>query len=78
MFKQNEDTLDRTLRLAAGIVFLTASLFWLGTLQGNLLGLVIARLGVIGLVSGITGFCPTYVLLGVSTLEPKKKQGTAS
>ena len=33
--------------------------------------------GTIGLVTGITGYCPTYVLVGISTV-PKKAAGTAS
>ncbi len=78
MFKRNEGTLDRIVRLVLGVVLLPAGLFWLGALQGNVPGLVAAVLGVIGLVTSVTGFCPTYVLLGVSTLEPEKKQNPAS
>lgn len=78
MFKRNEGTLDRIVRLAVGLVFLPAGLLWLGALQGNVPGLVAAVLGTIGLVTSVTGFCPTYVLLGVSTLEPEKKHSPAA
>ncbi len=78
MFKRNEGTLDRVVRLALGIVLLPAGLFWLGALQLSLLGLLIAGLGVIGLVTGFTGVCPTYNLFGFSTLETEKKQRVAS
>ncbi len=78
MFKRNEGTLDRTLRLALAAVLLPAALFWLGALQGALPGLVAAGIGAIALVTGLTGVCPTYNLFGVSTLEAEKKQSPAS
>ncbi len=78
MFKRNEGTLDRILRLALGIVLLPAGLFWLGALQLSVLSLLIAGLGVIGLITGLTGVCPTYNLFGFSTLETEKKQSIAS
>ncbi len=77
MFKRNEGALDRILRVALGIVLLPAGL-WLGALQLSVLGLVLAGLGVIGLVTGLTGVCPTYNLFGFSTLETKQDQGIAS
>ena len=78
MFKRNEGTLDRIVRLGVGLVFLPAGLFWLGALQGNILGLVAALLGTIGPVTSITDFCPTYVLVGVSTLGTEKKHSPAT
>ncbi len=78
MFKRNEGTLDRILRLAVAVVLLPASLFWLGGLQGNLLGLLVAVPGAIGLVTGITGVCPTYNLFGISTLDKGEKHGAPS
>ncbi len=77
MLKRNEGARDRILRFALGVVFLPAALFLLGV-QGNPIGLVVAFIGVIGLVSAITGFCPTYTLFGFSTLESEKKQNIAS
>lgn len=78
MFKRNEGTIDRLVRLAVGIVLLPAGLFLLGALQGNVPGLIAAAFGVIGLVTALTGFCPTYVLFGFSTVEPEKKQSVPS
>ncbi len=78
MFKRNEGTLDRIARLVLATVLLPAGLFFLGALQGNLAGLFAAGIGVIGLVTGVTGVCPTYNLFGISTLEAEKKQSTAS
>lgn len=73
MFKRNVGILDRIACLALGVVFLPTGLFLLGGLQGNVLGLVIAGLGLIGLVTGLTGFCPLYVLFGINTLEKEKE-----
>ncbi len=78
MFKRNEGTLDRIARLALAAVLLPAGLFFLGALQGNLAGLVAVGIGLIGLVTGATGVCPTYNLFGISTLQPEKKQSSAS
>ncbi len=77
MFKRNEGTIDRIARLVLAIVLLPAGLLFLGALQGNVAGLVATGIGVIGLVTGVTGVCPTYNLFGISTLEPEKKQSTA-
>ena len=73
MFKRNEGILDRIVRIALGIVLLPVGLFWLGGLQGSVLGLVIAGLGGIGLLTGFTGFCLLYVLFGINTLEKEKE-----
>ncbi len=78
MFKRNEGTLDRIVRLVLAAVLLPAGLFWLGGLQGNALGLLITLPGVVGLVSGLTGVCPLYIPFGISTLEVEKKESAAS
>ncbi len=77
MFKRNEGTLDRAIRLALAAVLLPTGLVVLGGLQGNGLGLLVALPGVLGLVSGVTGFCPLYVPFGISTLEAENKSGVA-
>ncbi len=73
MFKRNEGTWDRAIRLALAAVLLPTGLVVLGGLQGNGLGLLVALPGVFGLVSGVTGFCPLYVPFGISTLEAEKR-----
>jgi hypothetical protein len=66
---KNEGFVDRVIRVAIGIVFLPTGLVVLGGWEGSILGLAVAALGVIGLVTGAIGRCPTYVLLGgISTL----------
>jgi hypothetical protein len=78
MFTRNEGTLDRILRLALATVLLPAGLFLLGGLQGNVLGLIATGFGVLALVTGITGLCPTYIPFGISTLESETRQNKPS
>ncbi|MBK8457315.1 MAG: DUF2892 domain-containing protein [Phyllobacteriaceae bacterium] len=68
MFKTNEGTVDRALRVIVGIALLAAYfLYPLGTW-----GWVAALVGVIALVTGAVGTCPVYSLLGISTCPVKK------
>jgi hypothetical protein len=73
MFKRNEGILDRIVRIALGTVLLPTGLFGLSGLQGSVLGLLLAGFGVLGLVTGSTGFCPLYVPFGISTLEKERE-----
>lgn len=73
MFKRNEGIIDRTLRVALSIVLLPTGVFWLGGLQGSVLGLVVTGFGLLPLITGLTGFCPLYVPFGISTLEKEKE-----
>ncbi len=58
----NEGILGRAVRVLAGTVIL--SLLALGPVPGwGLAGLA----GLIPLATGLTGFCPTYVPLGIDT-----------
>ncbi len=58
----NEGFLDRAVRVLAGMGML--SLLALGPIPGwGLVGLI----GLMPLVTGLTGFCPTYVPLGIET-----------
>lgn len=61
---RNEGTLDRVIRVIAGVLIL--SLYFLGPKSPW------ALLGLIPLVTGLVGFCPMYRLLGLSTC-PKKQ-----
>ncbi len=59
----NEGTIDRAVRIVAGLAIL--SLAFVGP-QSPL-----GYLGLVPLVTGVIGFCPAYRLLGLST-APKK------
>jgi hypothetical protein len=56
---RNEGTIDRTIRVALGILILSLTVFGPKTM----LGLV----GLVPLLTGIVGFCPLYRVVGVST-----------
>lgn len=63
LFKQNVGSLDRVLRVSAGIILMfLSSLIVKGTT-----GTALTILSVPLLISGITSVCPAYALLGIST-----------
>ena len=67
MFAKNEGTWDRALRVIVGIVVLSL-VFWGPKSLWGLLGLI-------PLLTGLTGWCALYTLLGVRTTpktEPPK------
>ena len=72
MFSRNVAGLDRAARLAIGIVLLPVALLLLGGPDGGIFGIAATAVGLIGLVSGVTGFCPTYVLFGWSTARDRQ------
>jgi hypothetical protein len=57
----NEHSVDRAVRVVAGLMLL--SLVWFG--PKSLWGLV----GAVPLVTGLVGTCPLYTLLGFSTCK---------
>ncbi len=61
--RQNMGILDRVPRICAGIVLLLLAVF----VVGGTTAIVLAILTLPLLIPGITGFCPTYTLLGIST-----------
>lgn len=89
MFPKNVGPEDRLIRVVLGIVFLAAAastlagwgvlgLLALSGTTATIVGWVFAALGVIGVATGTTGRCPTYVLLGISTLHEPKGGGAAT
>jgi hypothetical protein len=62
--KQNAGSLDRILRIVAGLVLI--ALAATGTVG------VWGWIGVVPLATGLFGFCPAYTLLGINTCPMKK------
>lgn len=62
--KVNEHTIDRALRVIAGLVLI-------GLAATGTVG-VWGWIGVLPLVTGIVGFCPGYAIFGISTSAMKK------
>ena len=71
MFKKNVGPVDSAIRITVGIVALSAGVLLLGALQGAVIGLVAVAVGLIGLTTGTTRRCPTYVLLGITTVHDR-------
>ncbi len=70
LMKQNESTIDRTIRVIMGIMAFAAARFvFTGTLST-----VLYVIGAIALVTGIIGFCGLYAVLGISTRKTKDKE----
>jgi len=69
MFKRNEGTVDRVIRAVAGLVLIWLGLWPLNGLQAATWGIVVGVVGLILVVTGITGFCLIYRLLGISTAK---------
>ena len=67
MFKRNEGTIDRALRVILGLA-LIAGYFMNGGGAYSWLYL----LGIIPLVTGLIGSCPIYTILGINTCPMKK------
>jgi hypothetical protein len=62
--KVNEGTIDRALRVVAGLVLI-------GLAATGTVGLW-GWIGVLPLVTGIVGICPAYAIFGMSTCPTKK------
>jgi hypothetical protein len=68
--KPNEGTTDRIIRLILGVVLILIG--W-PVLGNNTLGIVFDVIGVILLITGITGFCAIYRVLGINTIKIPKE-----
>lgn len=68
MFKTNEGTLDRALRVIVGLALLVW--FFVDNGQGALHWLKL--IGVVPLLTGLVGTCPIYSMLGISTCPMKR------
>ncbi len=69
--KTNEGTADRAVRAIAGIAALVVAFMFLGVTAGSILGIVVAVVGAVLLVTSLVGFCPAYTLLGMNTCKVK-------
>jgi len=73
MFIRNVGILDRIARVTLGLVFMLVGLILIAVLQGKVPGLVVASIGGLGLITGITGVCPLYTPFGINTREKEKE-----
>lgn len=64
MFRVNESTTDRIIRVILGIALLV--LGWANIVPSTL-GIVFRYLGLVPLLIGLIGFCPLYALAKIRT-----------
>jgi hypothetical protein len=67
MFKTNEGTIDRALRVILGLALIAG--FFLNS-GGTYSWLYL--LGIVPLATGLLGWCPLYTVFGISTCKMKK------
>lgn len=60
----NEGTVDRVVRVIAGLVILSLAFIGPKTAWGYI--------GLIPIATGLVGYCPAYSLFGISTCPAKK------
>lgn len=66
----NVGTLDRTLRLAAGVVLLGLALFsGLPLFAGGIVKIGAVIVGLVMIGTGLMRFCPLYTVLGIRTCK---------
>lgn len=64
--KTNEGTIDRALRVIAGLVLIALAATGTVGLWG--------WIGIVPLATGLLGWCPAYTLLGINTCPMKSTQ----
>jgi hypothetical protein len=64
--KTNEGTIDRAVRVLAGLVLIALTLT--GTIG------MWGWIGVVPIATGLIGWCPAYTLLGINTCPMKARQ----
>ena len=67
--KKNESTADRVIRVILGFI-----LIYIGAIQMDLSGVlayIVVLVGIILLITGTTGFCGLYTVIGINTLKKK-------
>ena len=68
MFTKNEGNIDRIIRVVVGALLLIGYF-----MNGDATYGWLYLLGIIPLVTGLVGFCPLYMVLGISTCPMKDK-----
>lgn len=78
LFPRNEGPTDRLIRLTLAVILIPVGLFALNGIDAGVAGIIVAAIGFIGLVTGATGRCPTYVLIRFSTIDGPHRISTTS
>jgi predicted PurR-regulated permease PerM len=63
-FKVNEGRRDREARVVAGVILIAVGIAMMGTW-----GVVLGVIGLVPLITGLTGWCPLYALFKINTCK---------
>jgi hypothetical protein len=74
MFRNNVGGIDRVLRVTLGAILFVAGLFLLAGRSS--LGVTLAVVGLLALLTGIVRFCVLYIPFGISTARSNAGQTT--
>ena len=66
MFNQNEGSMDRCARSVLGLALIAGGM----TVAGNW-GIVLGVVGLVPLITGLTGWCPLYSVFKINTCKIK-------
>ena len=66
MFNQNEGSMDRCARSVLGLALIAGGM----TVAGNW-GIVLGVVGLVPLITGLTGWCPLYRVFKINTCKMK-------
>jgi len=69
--KRNMGSLDRGLRVVAGVALLYVGLFNTGYVDNEVVRYIMVVFGGINIVTAIFAFCPMYTLASISTAPTK-------
>ncbi|MBX3390914.1 MAG: DUF2892 domain-containing protein [Phycisphaeraceae bacterium] len=69
MIAINMGKTDRTVRLVLGAAAIAIGIGMHGALHGQWLGVLVAAIGVVFVLTSAVGFCPAYVPIGLSTCK---------
>jgi hypothetical protein len=69
--KVNEGILDRAIRMMVAVVLIGVGL----GVVGGTAGIVMAAIGAIPALTGLSGFCPLYVPFGIDTRRRSSRGG---
>jgi hypothetical protein len=69
--KPNQGTIDRSIRLVIAAVLIGVGL----GVVGGTAGIVMAAIGAIPALTGLSGFCPLYVPFGIDTHRRSSRGG---
>jgi len=63
----NEGGADRVVRVVLGAGAIAGAWFGLHLADANVIGIVVAAVGAVLVLTGVIGFCPAYRILGLRT-----------